>query len=152
MNKKEPSSRQGHIWKYDPERDIALQTEAVQRDPSDARAYAYRAAWYWMTGDRTAAIADFTQAIRLDSKDARSYIERGRLRELTGDLAGAIADYTRSIELEPGDPRSYSRRSAALKQSGDRDGSVSDSQTAAGLVRDRKQERRLNAVQPSSQV
>jgi tetratricopeptide (TPR) repeat protein len=136
-----PSSRRGHVWRYDPEGDIARYTLAIEHDPADTWALARRAAWQWMKGDRNAAIADFSRLIELDPTDARAYGERGQLRKLEGDLDGAIADYTASITHDPSVPVTYLRRSAARRLNGDADGATDDDKKASSLRRDCKRKR-----------
>src|SRR3954470_22412600 len=56
---------------------VAAYTEAIARDPKNARIYMARAGAYDQLGDMDKALADANEAIKLDPKNAEAWVARG---------------------------------------------------------------------------
>jgi tetratricopeptide (TPR) repeat protein len=94
----------------DYDRAIADYTEAIRRDPEQARAYCRRGGAYRMQGDYDRAIADASQAIRLAPKHPRAYCIQGHACYMKGDYDRAIADASMAMRLDPKYAWAYYRR------------------------------------------
>ena len=73
--------------------------QALQRDPTHARAHSNRGIARFHLGDLGAAAADLERAIELESTWAESYRYRGLLRAARGDRDGARADLEQAATL-----------------------------------------------------
>ncbi len=113
--KEKPSQKKGDVDAV-----IAALTEAIQRDPNDAKAYDDRGVAYEAKGEIDKAIADYTEALRLDPKSSAAYYNRGIAYAKKSELDKAIADYTEAIGLNPKLGVAYSNRAAAYAKKGEK--------------------------------
>jgi tetratricopeptide (TPR) repeat protein len=86
------------------DRTILACTEALRRNPRDAKFLLRRGAAWTDMGDYDFAIGDFSRAIRLTPQSASAYFNRGVAREKRGELEESLVDFKRSGELNPSDP------------------------------------------------
>ena len=75
-------------------------SKAINRDPSFAPAYRYRANAFKEMGDLQASLADYTTLLSLQP-EALFYNRRGLIEEELGELKQAQQDYTKATELNP---------------------------------------------------
>ena len=96
------------------ERIVTEATEAIEREPSDRRAYFRRGNSYSNMGQYAEAKADFDQVIEMEPGNAMAHNNRGVALLCSGDPRGAIRDTTRAIALDPGYRDAYLNRGLAL--------------------------------------
>lgn len=77
---------------------IAKYTEAIEKNPPNANAYADRALAYKEKKDHDRAIADFNEALRL-KPEGFVYYDRGVVYREMGAEDKAIADFTKALKL-----------------------------------------------------
>ena len=123
------SIRQTFVWKDS----IALWTQALKVDDTNAFAYNNRGAARSVKNDRAGAIDDFSQAIRLDPGFSDALTNRGRMRMLAGDFDGAIADHGEAIRRTPLYAAAWQNRAAARQAKGDVEGARADLAEAVRL-------------------
>lgn len=92
-------------------RQIENYTQAIQSDPSHAKAYYNRGLTHQRLGDAEAAILDYTEAIQVSDTYAKAYHNRGVARAAIGDRKGAVEDLRIAAKhfFEQGDIASYQR-------------------------------------------
>jgi tetratricopeptide (TPR) repeat protein/predicted Ser/Thr protein kinase len=116
---------------------LLLVTQAVDRDPGDARALVVRAEIGNALGNHKGAIADATKAVQLEPNDppldARALRARSYARFSAGDLEGALADANTAVRLEPGNGLGYLYRAMALEKLGRKDEARGDAEKALEL-------------------
>lgn len=100
-------------------------SKAVQMDPGDSRAFAYRGKAYFEMQDYRRASGDFEKAIDLDKGNADAYFFRGLLKEKEFDET-AEKDFTRAILLKPDYAPAYYRRGVILRDRGDKEKAKKD--------------------------
>lgn len=81
------------------------QTRILDKDPSNAVAWAERAAARSELGQWDQAMKDYSRAIELDPRSFRGYAGRGGLRMMVDRDAEALQDFDRAVELDPKEPR-----------------------------------------------
>jgi tetratricopeptide (TPR) repeat protein len=74
--------------------------KAIELDPNNARAYAYRAGIYAGNSEDDLAIADLNKAIELGPMLAEAYFRRGAFYGLKDEHALAKVDLAKAIELD----------------------------------------------------
>ncbi len=79
---------------------IAAYTEAIEKDPKSAVAYANRSYAYTEKRDWEKALVDCQKAIELDPYYANSYRIRGLVRRAFGDVDGAMRDFYKATRLK----------------------------------------------------
>lgn len=82
-------------------------TQAIQRNPNNAKAYSNQGLARAALGDQRRAIEDFNQALRLDPELATAYYNRGFVRSKLQDYQGAIEDFDQTIRLDPNNADAY---------------------------------------------
>ena len=117
----------------DPERKIALYTEAIELDRNYAFAYNNRGNSYSYKGNDDRAITDYDRAIELDPNFAAAYINRGIAYHKKGNYDRAITDYDRAIELDPNAKHAYLNRGNSYSDKGDHDRAITDFDRAIEL-------------------
>jgi tetratricopeptide (TPR) repeat protein len=106
---------------------------AIQQDPRDAYAYAFRSQSLRALGDETGAQTDIERVLQLrlekwdqllttNPNDADAYVGRAATRLSLGDTPGAIDDYTTSLQLRPGHAPTMSALGNARYRAGDKSG------------------------------
>jgi serine/threonine protein kinase len=93
-------------------------TRAIELDPNDARAYAFRGDIYHMLDRHEEALADCITAIHLQPEDALAYSYRGCVLSSLRRHEDALADFQRAIERDPGLLDAYLGRALALADVG----------------------------------
>jgi tetratricopeptide (TPR) repeat protein len=76
-------------------------SRALEKDPINVDAFAYRGFMYLALGEMQRAIDDSTRAVQLDPNCARGYMSRGLAFKHRDELDKAISDITEAIRLEP---------------------------------------------------
>src|SRR4029078_11757185 len=84
-----------------PLRAVALLSQLIKTNPTDASTYINRDSAYSAAGDLGAAISDFSVAIRLDSDLVQAWYDCGHVLANMGRFESAIADFTEAIRLKP---------------------------------------------------
>ena len=92
---------------------LATASEAIRREPRDAKAWYQRAIVYQQGKLWQKSVDDSTEAIRLDPRFAQAYFARGTSRTFLGKPDEEIADYTEAIRLDPLFSPAYFRRGFA---------------------------------------
>jgi tetratricopeptide (TPR) repeat protein len=93
--------------------------QAIEKDPTNARAFNMRGAAYFELKDYTNANLDFEKAIVLDTSLYLPYFNRATMLMEQQNWEAAIADLTKAIEIQGDTSESYVKRGialAALKQ------------------------------------
>jgi tetratricopeptide (TPR) repeat protein len=123
-------------------------TEAIELDPSFARAYNNRGASYGELGRALAAegdaagarrllkqaIDDFSQAIAQDPMLTVAYLDRGRVWSQLESHEEAVEDYGVVISRSPKDPTLYIHRAEAHAKQGDYGDAINDLSSAIRLA------------------
>jgi tetratricopeptide (TPR) repeat protein len=76
-------------------------TEALRRDPHEARAYGYRGTAEVRTGQLGRAVADLDEALRLEPDRADTYYQRGLAYAGRRDYAKALGDFAEALRRDP---------------------------------------------------
>jgi len=92
--------------------------QALQLNPSYAKAYTLRAVAYIQLEDYQGAVGDCTQALRLDPNVADAYNNRGVAYSQLRDYQRAVTDFTQAVRLDPNDARAYYNGGFAYLQLG----------------------------------
>jgi tetratricopeptide (TPR) repeat protein/predicted Ser/Thr protein kinase len=87
--------------KNDYETAVRELTEAIEREPTSAAAFAYRGDAYRRLRELEKSDADLTEAIRLDPALARAFAHRGDVRGDLGKDDEAWADCQEALRLDP---------------------------------------------------
>ena len=103
-------------------RDIRRYSEAIERNPKNARAFVARGGTRALVGDYDKAMADLDAAIALDPRDAEAFNSRAFIHFRLGRFASAIAEYDRAIALNPRNAEALFGRGAARLRMNDQDG------------------------------
>jgi tetratricopeptide (TPR) repeat protein len=109
-------------------------TEAIRRDPKDAKAYLMRGSLWNVKNELDNAIKDCSEAIRLDPKFASAYSNRANAWSQKGELDNAIKDFTEAIRFDPKDANAYNRRGETWSLKGDLDNAIKDHTEAIRLA------------------
>ncbi len=84
---------------------LAALDQRIVNDPSDAAAYADRAAFYAAIDSTRRALADMDRALKLDSDKVEYRLRAGDLNYAVLNVERARQHFTRAGELVPDDPR-----------------------------------------------
>jgi Zn-dependent protease len=104
--------------------------QAIQVNPSDAKAY-YNRGWANKTMDLNAeAVTDYTKAIELGQNTSLAYYDRGYAYERLGQYEPAIADFTRAINIDPKLATALCERGSCYAATGKKDQARADLQRA----------------------
>ena len=94
---------------------VASYSEAILKDPKDARAYVGRGDALLLKknqepGDLDAALKDFNEAIRLDPNNSGAYLSRVKARRYSAGSGDLIKDLSEVIRLDPRNADAYLMR------------------------------------------
>lgn len=97
----------------DPKRAMADLTEAIERDPSSASAWAARGMLQLRNGmEDEPALADLNQAVRLEPKTPEVRNARGSYYARTDKPKLALEDFNAALDADPDYPEAYNSRGA----------------------------------------
>ena len=85
----------------EPDRAMALATQAIDAAPDNARGYALRGDLYASTGQHDKAVADYGAAIKVAPELAELFDRRGSEQFKLGHVEESIADFDRYLSLRP---------------------------------------------------
>ena len=110
----------------DPQKQIDLLTQAVQRAPAFANAYHYRADAYRSLGLYPQALADYSYTIKLRPKDPFRYYARALAYLDANQPTLALADLNQAIALKPSHKPFYLARARAYLKMEKYENAISD--------------------------
>ena len=84
--------------------------QAIDKDPTNARAFNMRGAANFEVKDYANALLDYEQAIKIDPKDYKPYFNRASVRMEKSDWEGALIDCTKAAEIQPDSAGIYVKR------------------------------------------
>lgn len=105
---------------------LAAFTKVIELDPANPKAYANRAAAYYLLKQPERGLADANEAIRLNPQIAISFITRGNCYMGTHKLKRAIEDFDEAIRLDPKNVVAYYNRGTAHVMSGKQKKAIED--------------------------
>ncbi|CAF1422154.1 unnamed protein product [Rotaria magnacalcarata] len=76
-------------------------TEAIKRNPNDAKLYSNRAACYTKLMEFRLAMKDSEEGIRLDPNFIKCYLRKGHALLAMKDLGQAMATFGKALEIDP---------------------------------------------------
>ncbi|CAF0882979.1 unnamed protein product [Adineta ricciae] len=76
-------------------------SEAIKRNPSDAKLYSNRAACYTKLMEFRLALKDSEEGIRLDPNFLKCYLRKGHALAAMKDLGQAMAAFGKALEIDP---------------------------------------------------
>ena len=97
---------------------IAVLTQLIERNPSNASNYNNRGLMYSKKGQLDEAIADLSQAIRINTRLDSAYNNRANCYASQGNLAAALEDYEVALDFNPGNIRAWINQGIAFRQLG----------------------------------
>ena len=126
----------GLRYDYKGDYDLALAdyNQAIEIDPTFAKAFNNRGGTYTKMKDYERAIADFDAAIRLDPNYGGAFTSRCSAYTLKGEYERAIADCNQAIRINPRDALAFFDRGYANYLKKDNDRSISDYSEANRLA------------------
>ena len=84
-------------------------TKRIDKNPTDADAYIYRAIAYFSANQAQNAVADYDKALKLE-KSVEGYYDRALALEKISEYDRAIRDYTSAIEIDEYFPQAWYNR------------------------------------------
>jgi stress-induced-phosphoprotein 1 len=75
-------------------------TEAIKRNPGDAKIYSNRAACYTKLMSFDLALKDCDKCIELDPKFVKAYLRKAKVHQGIGQISKAMAAYEKALELD----------------------------------------------------
>jgi tetratricopeptide (TPR) repeat protein len=109
-------------WKNE----LVLWTDAIEKNPKIAIAYANRAAYYADHNQFQEAEVDLNKAIELNGEYEDAFFNRGVIFQNTGRAQEALADYNKAIELNSRYSKAYINRGSLLRDAGQNDAALVD--------------------------
>eukprot|EP00088_Acartia_fossae_P002704 TRINITY_DN11113_c0_g2_i1.p1 TRINITY_DN11113_c0_g2~~TRINITY_DN11113_c0_g2_i1.p1 ORF type:complete len:331 (+),score=88.03 TRINITY_DN11113_c0_g2_i1:65-1057(+) len=92
-------------------------TEAIKRNPKDAKIYSNRAACYTKLTAFDLALKDCDKSIELDSSFVKAYLRKGNVLKAMGQVQKAMEVYEKAMEIAPdSDEAKQGYRDCAVKQ------------------------------------
>ena len=93
-----------------PERAVAILTQIIKNDPTNAVAYLNRGSAQATLGELSFALNDYSTALRLARDMVEAWYDRGTALMYMRRFEGAIADFTEAIRLKPDFALAYCNR------------------------------------------
>jgi tetratricopeptide (TPR) repeat protein len=115
-----------------PQRAVALLTQIIKSDTTDATAYLNRGSALARTGEVALALSDFGVAIGLKPDLVEGWYDRGTMFTHMRRFEAAIADFTEAIRLKPDFALAYCNRGLTNVQLGRYDDALADYSVAIG--------------------
>ncbi|MDD5529171.1 MAG: tetratricopeptide repeat protein [bacterium] len=84
---------------------IRKYTEAIRKNPNNAKAFYNRGNAYYQKGELYEAIYDYNKAISINPNYADAFKSRGLAYDEKGDFDKAVQDYNRVVEINPKDAK-----------------------------------------------
>jgi len=109
-----------------PAQAVALLSEIIRRNPTDAAAYLNRGSAQATTGEVQLALSDYSTALRLQPDLVEAWYDRGTTLTHIRRYEQAIADFTEAIRLKPDFALAYCNRGLANFQLGRYDDALGD--------------------------
>ncbi|MBD2730032.1 tetratricopeptide repeat protein [Nostoc sp. FACHB-892] len=108
----------------DYEKAIASFTEAIEQEPTHARAIVNRGNARYNLKDYEGAVIDYSQALKINPNQTKALVNRGNARYMLAEYSNdpdleynlAIADYNRAIGLDNNEIEAYIRRGIVRTQ------------------------------------
>lgn len=110
--------------------ETTLWTDAVKKDPGNARAYMMLGAQFLNQEDYESAREMFESAIRLSPAESHAYVLRGYMNSRVNRNIEALSDFTTAIKLDPRAPYSNFYRGELYRKLGETDKALDDYQAA----------------------
>ncbi|GFO25980.1 stress-induced-phosphoprotein 1-like [Plakobranchus ocellatus] len=98
---------------------IQSYTEAIRRNPDDAKLYSNRAACYTKVMEFVLALKDSEECIRLDPKFIKGYLRKGAILSAMKEPTKATNAYLKALELDPNHPEALEGYRKALMAEND---------------------------------
>src|SRR6476469_3359165 len=105
---------------------VALISQIIKSDPTDAVAYLNRGSAQAAAGEMALALGDFSVAIKLDPNLVEAWYNRGTTFTHIRRFESAIADFTEAIRLKPDFALAYCNRGLANMELGRYDEALVD--------------------------
>lgn len=97
---------------------IALLTQLIRHNPTNAADYNNRGLIYFQSGQREKALADYNRALALDPELDSAYNNRGSYYAALGQLAEALTDYETALDLNPANVRTWINQAITFRELG----------------------------------
>lgn len=110
--------------------------DAVNKEPENIAALAYRCEYKYDTGDIDGAISDMSLLIEIEPSESTHFNNRGWYKTSKRDYEGAKMDYTKAIALDPENANAYVSRGHILLIQGNKDAANNDLRKAIQLDND----------------
>jgi tetratricopeptide (TPR) repeat protein len=112
---------------------IGAYTEALEQDPSHARALNNRGLAHAALNEYGFAVQDYNDCLALPNPFAEAYYNRGVAHFRLGRKGEAVVDFTEALKLNPKYVRALVARGLAFSAGGDRDSALADFRKALEL-------------------
>jgi len=101
MSAEEKEKGNGFFKKGDFGNAVKHYTEAIKRNPSDAKIYSNRAACYTKLMSFDLALADCESSIKMDPTFVKAYLRKAKVLQGMGQQSKVRAVYEKALELDP---------------------------------------------------
>lgn len=91
-------------------------TEAIRRNPEDAKLYSNRAACYTKLAAFDLGLKDCDKCLELDVTFIKGHLRRGKILHALGDHTKAMTSYEKALELDPTNSEALQGHQLALRQ------------------------------------
>jgi tetratricopeptide (TPR) repeat protein len=115
-----------------PGRAVAILTQIIKNDPTNASAYLNRGSAQATLGELSFALNDYSTALRLAPDMVEAWYDRGTALLHMRRFEGAIADFTEAIRLKPDFALAYCNRGLSEVELGRYDDAIADYAIAIG--------------------
>jgi len=92
-------------------------TEAIRRNPDDAKLYSNRAACYTKLAAFDLGLKDCDKCLELDPNFVKGHLRRGKILHALGSYARALSAYERALTLDPTNSEALTGHQLALRSS-----------------------------------